>query len=68
MAPTNRADTPEVKVSYTQLIDSTLADVPFVVRPYKLELEPQTKTRYLQIIARHTPRRGWLFLDEVVVR
>ena len=68
VAPMDKADDDGTSVSYIQLMDSTLADVPFVVQPYKIDLEPQAKTRYLHITAKRTPRRGWLFLDEVVVR
>lgn len=68
VAPMDKADADGTSVSYIQLMDSTLADVPFVVQPYKIDIEPQTKSRYLHITAKRTPRRGWLFLDEVVVR
>jgi hypothetical protein len=49
-------------------MDVTLADVPFVVQPYKVNFDVVKKSRYLHITAKRTPRRGWLFLDEVVVR
>ena len=68
VAPMDKADADGTSVSYIQSMDSTLTDIPFVVQPYKLDLDPQTKTRFLHITAKRTPRRGWLFLDEVVVR
>jgi hypothetical protein len=62
------ADATEVLETFTVLMDTTLTDVPFVVQPYKVNFDTVKKTRYLHITAKRTPRRGWLFLDEVVVR
>jgi hexosaminidase len=62
------ADVTDVSDTFTVLMDSTLADVPFVVQPYKVSFDSVKKTRYLHITAKRTPRRGWLFLDEVVVK
>ena len=50
------------------LLPTELYDAPFVVQPYRLNTTPGTKARYLHIKAKRTERRGWLFLDEVVVR
>ena len=50
------------------LLPTELYDSPFVVHPYRLVTTPGTKARYLHIKAKRTERRGWLFLDEVVVR
>ena len=48
VAPMDKADADGTKVSYTQLMDSTLADVPFVVQPYKIDLESQAGlTKYI---------------------
>jgi hypothetical protein len=62
------ADVAEASETFTVLMDVTLADVPFVVQPYKVNFDVVKKSRYLHITAKRTPRRGWLFLDEVVVR
>lgn len=50
------------------LLPAELYEAPFVVHPYKLHAAPDTKARYLHVKAKRTERRGWLFLDEVVVR
>jgi hexosaminidase len=68
VSPMPNADATEASETFTVLMDATLADVPFVVQPYKVNFDTVKKTRYLHITAKRTPRRGWLFLDEVVVR
>jgi hexosaminidase len=68
VSPMPNADATEVLETFTVLMDTTLTDVPFVVQPYKVNFDTVKKTRYLHITAKRTPRRGWLFLDEVVVR
>jgi hexosaminidase len=50
------------------LLPSEMYDAPFVVQPYRLNTTPGTKCRFLHIKAKRTERRGWLFLDEVVVK
>lgn len=52
----------------TASLPETMADAPFVVHPYAVTFSPVHKARYIHIRAQRTPRAGWLFLDEVVVR
>ena len=58
----------------TQLMESSVQtpadqfEAPFVVYPYQVELAEPVKARYISIKCPRTPRMGWLFLDEIVVK
>lgn len=52
----------------TLLLPDSLTVTPYVVHPYKATFSPACKAGRIHITASRTPRAGWLFLDEVVVR
>lgn len=68
VAPLESNDQTKQTMSYTLFTDPALADVPFMVKSYVFNADSTRKTRYFHIAANRTPRRGWLFLDEIVVR
>ena len=49
-----------------ELCQGEIKDAPFCITTYTLD--KPLKTRTLHIKAQRSPRRGWLFVDEVVVR
>ncbi len=59
-------DTPVGKC--TLVLPDSLADAPYVVHPYIATFCPAIKATRIRVTAQRTPRRGWLFVDEVVVK
>ena len=61
------ADNAQVNTAKVQM-PTEVYEAPFVVQPYKAEFTSAQKARYIHIQAKRTPRMGWLFLDEIVVK
>lgn len=58
----------EAAPTCTMAMPDNLADVPYVIHPFRASFHPACKATHIRVTARRPGRGGWLFVDEAVVR